>query len=549
MLLKAPTIISIAFLSFLLFPVLLLTSTTSLSVLFEELNDPFVRQAIINTYIYGGGGALVAVFLGGVYAWFVNRTDLPAKYFFHVATLLPLTVPMVVKAISWIFLFSPRIGLVNVWYQQTFNTEAALFNIYTMPGLIFALGVGGIPLAYLTMSSAFNAIDSSFEEASLISGAGKLRTTLRITMGVARPAILSAFLLLFLIGIMNFDYPFILGTPARIETLATIVYDYIKERVPPSYSAAINMSVVYLLITLVVMSLYLWSTRKLFRFATVTGKMRTQTVFNLGRWRFVGVLVCGTIIGLSFVLPFAVVLLVSLMPYYTVKPDMFAVLTIDNYIKLFQQDLFWVSIRNSFMMSTTTGLVATFLSITVSYAILRSKSNWTRILEYLSVLPLSYPGVVYSLALLWMFLTIPVFSTYLYGTLWALVFALLVVWLPYSTRIVSSAMVQVSSEIEEAADIMGAGWLRKTKDVLIPLLRRSMLNSFSYVFINSFRELGAVSILVTSGSYVLTMYISDLLRQSAASLTMIAAISTFTTLSLALLAGVFNLLARKTSVG
>ncbi|MEM1937747.1 MAG: iron ABC transporter permease [Candidatus Caldarchaeum sp.] len=549
MLLKAPTIVSIAFLSFLLFPVLLLTSTTSLSVLFEELNDPFVRQAIINTYIYGGGGALVAVFLGGVYAWFVNRTDLPAKYFFHVATLLPLTVPMVVKAISWIFLFSPRIGLVNVWYQQTFNTEAALFNIYTMPGLIFALGVGGIPLAYLTMSSAFNAIDSSFEEASLISGAGKLRTTLRITMGVARPAILSAFLLLFLIGIMNFDYPFILGTPARIETLATIVYDYIKERVPPSYSAAINMSVVYLLITLVVMSLYLWSTRKLFRFATVTGKMRTQTVFNLGRWRFVGVLVCGTIIGLSFVLPFAVVLLVSLMPYYTVKPDMFAVLTIDNYIKLFQQDLFWVSIRNSFMMSTTTGLVATFLSITVSYAILRSKSNWTRILEYLSVLPLSYPGVVYSLALLWMFLTIPVFSTYLYGTLWALVFALLVVWLPYSTRIVSSAMVQVSSEIEEAADIMGAGWLRKTKDVLIPLLRRSMLNSFSYVFINSFRELGAVSILVTSGSYVLTMYISDLLRQSAASLTMIAAISTFTTLSLALLAGVFNLLARKTSVG
>ncbi|MEM0384114.1 MAG: iron ABC transporter permease [Candidatus Caldarchaeum sp.] len=549
MLLKAPTIVSIAFLSFLLFPVLLLTSTTSLSVLFEELNDPFVRQAIINTYIYGGGGALVAVFLGGVYAWFVNRTDLPAKYFFHVATLLPLTVPMVVKAISWIFLFSPRIGLVNVWYQQTFNTEAALFNIYTMPGLIFALGVGGIPLAYLTMSSAFNAIDSSFEEASLVSGAGKLRTTLRITMGVARPAILSAFLLLFLIGIMNFDYPFILGTPARIETLATIVYDYIKERVPPSYSAAINMSVVYLLITLVVMSLYLWSTRKLFRFATVTGKMRTQTVFNLGRWRFVGVLVCGTIIGLSFVLPFAVVLLVSLMPYYTVKPDMFAVLTIDNYIKLFQQDLFWVSIRNSFMMSTTTGLVATFLSITVSYAILRSKSNWTRILEYLSVLPLSYPGVVYSLALLWMFLTIPVFSTYLYGTLWALVFALLVVWLPYSTRIVSSAMVQVSSEIEEAADIMGAGWLRKTKDVLIPLLRRSMLNSFSYVFINSFRELGAVSILVTSGSYVLTMYISDLLRQSAASLTMIAAISTFTTLSLALLAGVFNLLARKTSVG
>ncbi|MEM4560083.1 MAG: iron ABC transporter permease [Candidatus Caldarchaeum sp.] len=517
--------------------------------MFEELNDPFVRQAIINTYIYGGGGALVAVFLGGVYAWFVNRTDLPAKYFFHVATLLPLTVPMVVKAISWIFLFSPRIGLVNVWYQQTFNTEAALFNIYTMPGLIFALGVGGIPLAYLTMSSAFNAIDSSFEEASLVSGAGKLRTTLRITMGVARPAILSAFLLLFLIGIMNFDYPFILGTPARIETLATIVYDYIKERVPPSYSAAINMSVVYLLITLVVMSLYLWSTRKLFRFATVTGKMRTQTVFNLGRWRFVGVLVCGTIIGLSFVLPFAVVLLVSLMPYYTVKPDMFAVLTIDNYIKLFQQDLFWVSIRNSFMMSTTTGLVATFLSITVSYAILRSKSNWTRILEYLSVLPLSYPGVVYSLALLWMFLTIPVFSTYLYGTLWALVFALLVVWLPYSTRIVSSAMVQVSSEIEEAADIMGAGWLRKTKDVLIPLLRRSMLNSFSYVFINSFRELGAVSILVTSGSYVLTMYISDLLRQSAASLTMIAAISTFTTLSLALLAGVFNLLARKTSVG
>ncbi|MCS7137531.1 MAG: ABC transporter permease subunit, partial [Candidatus Caldarchaeum sp.] len=399
MLVKAPTFISIVFLSFLLFPVLLLTSTTSLGALFEELNDPYVRQAIINTYVYGGGGALIAVFLGGVYAWFVNRTDLPAKYFFHIITLLPLTVPIVVKAISWIFLLSPRIGLINLWYQQTFNTEEALFNIYSMPGLIFALGVGGVPLAYLTISSALNSIDGSFEEASLVSGAGKIRTTLRITLGVARPAILSAFLLLFLIGIMNFDYPFILGTPARIETLATIIYDYIKERVPPSYTAAINMSIVYLLITVVVMTLYIWSTRKLFRFATVTGRMRTQTVLNLGRWRFVGVLVCSSIIGLSFVLPFAVVLVVSLMPYYTVKPDMFAVLTLENYLKLFKQDLFWVSIRNSFMMSTTTGLIATLLSITVSYAVLRSKSNWTRILEYLSVLPLSYPGVVYSLAL------------------------------------------------------------------------------------------------------------------------------------------------------
>ncbi|MEM4303198.1 MAG: ABC transporter permease subunit, partial [Candidatus Caldarchaeum sp.] len=128
---------------------------------------------------------------------------------------------------------------------------------------------------------------------------------------------------------------------------------------------------------------------------------------------------------------------------------------------------------------------------------------------------------------------------------WALVIALLVVWLPYSTRIISSALVQVSSEVEEAADIMGVGWFRKTRDLLIPLIRRSMLNSFSYVFINSFRELGAVSILVTSGTYVLTVYIADLLRQSAASLTLIAAISTFTTVSLASLSAVFNLLARR----
>ncbi|MEM4303199.1 MAG: ABC transporter permease subunit, partial [Candidatus Caldarchaeum sp.] len=416
MVVKTPTILSSVFLLFLILPVVFLVSSTSFGGLFKELTTPHIMQAIINTYIYGGGGAIVAILLGGIYAWFVNRTDMPAKYFFHILTLLPLTVPIVIKAISWVFLLSPRIGLINLWYQQAFNSSEPVFNIYSMPGLIFALGVGGVPLAYLTMSSAFNSIDSSFEEASLVSGAGKLRTTLAITVGVARPAILSAFLLLFLIGIMNFDYPFILGTPARIETLATLVYSYVKERVPPSYSAAINISIVYLMMTIALMSVYIWSTRQLFRFATVTGRMRTQTVLNLGKWRYLGVAVCGAIIGFSFLLPFLIVLLVSLMPYYTVKADMFAALTLDNYMKLFQQNLFWTSLQNSFIMSVSTGLLATLMAVMVSYVILRSKSRWTKVLEYLSVLPLSYPGVVYSLALLWMFLTVPFFSTYLYGT-------------------------------------------------------------------------------------------------------------------------------------
>jgi len=537
---RIPFLISTFFLLLFLLPIILLGTNISLDTLSKALNDPFTSFAIVNTFIYGGFGALVAITLGGVYAWFVNRTDLPAKHFFHIVTLLPLTIPMVVKAISWMFLFSPRIGLINLLFQQFFNTDSVLFNIYSIYGLIFAFGLGGFPLAYLTISSALNNLDSSYEEASLVSGAGKIRTSLRITLGVARPAIFSAFLLLFLIGIMNFDYPFILGTPARVQTLATIVYDYIKETVPPNYLVSISIAVIYLVITLALVSLYIWSTRQTFRFASVTGRMRTTTVIYLGRWRFLGVLICGVIIGLSFILPFSTVLLVSFMSYYTVKPDMFSALTVDNYMKLLNQSLFWTSLGNSFLISFTTAIAAVFLSFIISYTILRSKTVWTRFLEYLSVMPLSIPGVVYGLALLWMFLTLPLFSTYLYGTIWGLSLALLVIWLPYSTRIVSSSLMQVSSEIEEAADVLGAGWLRKSKDLLVPLLWRGLLNSFSYVFINSFRELGAVSLLATSGSYVLTMYITDLLRQSAATLPLIAAISTIASVMLVSIAAFFN---------
>ncbi|MGI0079564.1 MAG: ABC transporter permease subunit, partial [Nitrososphaerales archaeon] len=145
---------------------------------FTATNTP---SLVINTLEYGGGGAALGLVLGTIFAWFMERTDIPAKKFLRLLPVLPLTLPLVVKGFAWISLFSPYIGLVNVFLESTFHLTRPPLNIYSMAGMIFAFGVGGIPIAYLLMEGAFHAIDPSLEEASRASGAGTFRTLFKVT--------------------------------------------------------------------------------------------------------------------------------------------------------------------------------------------------------------------------------------------------------------------------------------------------------------------------------------------------------------------------------
>ncbi len=507
--------------------------TFTVSYLVEAFTSSNTSLLLINTLEYGVTSAAIAVGIAAFYAWILARTDIPGKKFLQFLPVFPLTLPMVVKAFAWIFLFSPQIGLINSGLETLLGLSSPLFNIYSMPGLIFANAAGGIPLAFLMIEASLMSMDSSLEDASRISGGGSFVTVTRVTLPLMRPAIISVFILETLIGVESFDYPFIIGR-SQIPTLATEVYNLVN--VTYNYSLAAAYGIMFLIMTLVLITLYIWYVRKSFRFVTVTGKATTPTLFRLGNWKWLALLYCLATMTFAFFLPMITIVLVSLVPYYTVYPgyNPFAVLTLNNYVKAFHTSLFAQGTMNSFELAISSGVLTTLIAAVISYVLVKNRWRAKVIFDYISLLPLSFPGVVYALGLIWTFLIIPGLNG-IYGTTWVILIALIVVWLPYSIRFMTNSLMQVADELEESASVAGALWIQRFPRITLPLLRSGMINSLVYVMADSFRELGAVVLLSSGSSITLTVLVLDLFENTASALPTVAALSTLMTIMISVL--------------
>jgi iron(III) transport system permease protein len=470
--------------------------------------------AVFNTLVQALGGAGLAMILGVIYSWIVIRTDVPGKRVLAFIPYLVIAVPVLFKMFAWVYIFNPQIGMGNILLFRIFGAYAPIFNINTLAGMIFVVAVGGIPFVYIFIEPALKNMDPSFEEASRISGSGYIKTLFRVTVPVLLPAIFTSFILVAIFGIENIEGPLLIGTPGGIPTLASQVYDAQAQRIPPQYFDAAIISSLYFAIMLVMFGLYMWSTRKTFKFVTVTGKATQQRVLKLHKWKYAAFAVCFIIAFFSFILPFSVLVLMSFLSLYTVglNYSVTMIFTLKNYIGALTLPLFTQAMINSFVFSAIAAVGATLLGVIMTYTALKSKVRGSRLIEYFSSLPMSFPGIVYGLAIFWTFLFLPGVNN-LYGTLWPVVFALLIIRLPHSTRIISGNMIQISDEMEEASRVAGASWSRTMISVVIPLLKLGLTNSIVFVFIQSVKELGAPILLVSSQTPVLMVLLMNMYGQ------------------------------------
>jgi iron(III) transport system permease protein len=439
----------------------------------------------------------------------VAKTDLPWKRFFEILPILGLTLPLEVKSFAWIFLLDPHVGMLNLLSVSAFGPRAPILDIYGMPGMVWVATIGAVPLAYLIILPAMKSIDPSLEEASKTAGRGTLRTFYSITLKLLLPAIASAFLLSTISGLANFDYPYLLGQPGGVHTLSTEVYYWAENRAPPSFGSAGIISIVYVIITAIAVGLYIWATRKTYRYAVVTGGSGRRAFHKLRRWKPVATLACFLIVFVEFILPFIALLLESSSNIYLTGS--FNNLQFDfphAYIQAMNLPNFYTSLDATFEFGIAAAAVLTVISALLSFAALKVKTRGARLTEFVTSIPLAFPGIVYGIALTWMFLVIPGLGMF-YGTLVPLVFSLVVIRLPYTTRIISANMVQVSNELEEASQVVGFGFWKTFSRVTIPLVRGGIINSFVYGLVDSLRELGGVIVLSSPGAMAFTALLLD----------------------------------------
>jgi iron(III) transport system permease protein len=463
-------------------------------------------HALKNSLIFGLGTSLLA-FVGGVYlAWLTERTNMPLKNAVYGSILVPLVVPGLLTTIGWIMLFGRRSGVLNLIATRYLGFDQPV-EIYNMAGMIWILGSDQIPLAFLLLTASFRSMDPALEEAAIISGTGIVRTTFRITFRILLPAILAVWIISFVRAVENFEVPALVGIPAGILVFATEVY-LATHKVPTDFGLASTFAIVYLAITAIGIFIYLKATKISERFTTITGKGYRPTAFDLGPWRYPLALLTLLLSFLIFILPVLTIVWSSFLPFY-MPPSREALesLSLENYKRLFTLPLINRAFWNSFVLGISSATIVMLLTAMIAWIVVRTQWRGRGILDFLAFSPIAVPGLVLGIAILWLYLTLPV---PIYGTIWILLIAYVIKYLPYGMRACSSSMHQIQRELEEASEVSGASRIYTFTRVLLPLLLPGFVAGWIYVITHSFRELSTSIMLYRSGTEVLSVVIFEL---------------------------------------
>ncbi|HUP93299.1 MAG TPA: iron ABC transporter permease [Burkholderiales bacterium] len=464
-------------------------------------------RLFLNSLQYAAGSAAFAFTVGALLAWMNERTNTPFKTLFFALALIPLIVPGILFTVSWIFLASPKIGLINLALQWVFSTDQVFVNVYSIWGMIWVDGLHYSPMAFLLMTAAFRSMDPALEESALMSGASVLQTARRVTLKLALPAIVATLLILFVRALESFEVPALLGLPAGIHVFTSSIYQAIHQY-PSQIGLACAYGVTLLIIT--TLGIYFQSrvTGRGSKYSTITGKGFRPRPIDLGKWRYFTAVLFIAYLLLIVVLPFLVLVWSSLQKFYTPpSPGALQNLTLDPYRFVFNHAPLGNSVWNTIVLATGSATVIMLVTSVISWITVKTRMPGRWLLDNLASVPLMFPGIVLGLAMLIFYLNV---NIGVYGTLWILFIAYLTRFLPYGMRYNTTSMLQIHKELEESAQMSGASWGTTFRRILLPLLKPGLIAGWIYIVIVSTRELSTSILLYSPGTEVVAIVIWEL---------------------------------------
>jgi iron(III) transport system permease protein len=447
-------------------------------------------SAVINSFVYSSAAALGALGLAIPLAWITERTNAPARSAIYGLSIVGLVVPGILTTVAWIFLASPNIGLLNKTAIGLGLVEPP-FNIFSLGGMIWVSIWQYLPMAFLLMAAAFQSMDPNLEEASAMSGHGVARTTLRVTLPLALPSMLAVLILLLISGLEAFETPALLGLSGKVLVFSTLVY-LNTSFAPSDIGLASAYAVFMLIISILFLTWYLRMTRRERAFATITGKGFRPRRIRLGRWRLLIAAVALFILAIGVVLPLLVLLWASSLRFFQPPSlDALRLMKLVNYERLWASDTTRWAFMNSLILGVTSATATVLLVTLIAWIVARTKLPGRKLLDFLAFIPIAIPGIVLGISLIWLYLSFPL---PIYGTLWIILLAYMIKYMPIVMRIMSAAIAQVHPEMEEASMICSS-WLMTLRRVLFPLLRPGLVAGWIWVMSHAFRELNTAILL------------------------------------------------------
>jgi iron(III) transport system permease protein len=416
-----------------------------------------------------------------------------------------------VGALAWSILAAPRTGFLNqLWHMAGGGGD--LFNAYSPWGIAWVMALFEGTVAFVMISAAMKSMDPALEEGARVLGAGKWRVMLTVTLPLVLPGVAGATIFVFAEMLGSFAAAFVLGIPARFVVITTAIWQAVT-MYPADYGRAAALGIALFSVMFVTLSLYRVIIRR-GNFATITGKAFRPRAMAMGRMAWVLFGLCLAYIFAAVVLPLGVLLLTSFERFATVILSQ-ARFTTANYQAAFGFAAIRLALTNSLILGVCVATIGVAIMAVLVWIIYRSRAPGHTAIEYLVMFPQAVPRLVFGLALMQVWLIIPI---PIYGTLWLMALAYFTVLMPLGVRTLAGVILQIDKSLEECARVCGASWLYQLRTVTLPLLRPGIIAAWLLVFIASVRELGVSIFLVGSNAKVIAPSIIDAWLSSSSTL-------------------------------
>ncbi|MGB3288163.1 MAG: iron ABC transporter permease [Burkholderiaceae bacterium] len=509
--------------SFLSAPFFMPSKNISLDAFRFVFSDPDFYKALKSGFLLAFGLVVIAVPLGGILAFLVTRTDLPGRHWIQPLILVPVFVSPMVLGFGYVVAAGP-VGFFTTWAQDLLGFTP--WNIYSLPAIIIIAGLTHVPYAYLYISSALHSLGSDIEEAARSTGASPLQVMTAVSLPMVRPALSYASVLLFFLGLEVFGLMLVLGDPEGHLVLSTYLYKLTNKLGIPSYHLMAAVAVVLIAITIPLVMLQRRLLRSANRYATVKGKAARPRPLPLGKWRKLAGAVVLLWLFIAIVVPLTGVVLRAFVSNWGFGVSLFDVLSLHAFQTIFEQPTLIRAIVNSVAIGVIGGALAVACYTAIALAVHRKNDHITRFMDYSVLIPRAVPGLLAGLAFLWIFLFVPMWLDKsleegwlsvlpmagwlreyaiepmrgLRSTIFSVWLAYSVVWMAYGLRLISSTLLQVAPELEEAARSTGASRAKVTRHITVPLARYGLIGSWLLMFLIFEREYSTGVYLLSPGT-------------------------------------------------
>ncbi|MCY6369290.1 ABC transporter permease [Clostridium ganghwense] len=468
-------ILALTFIIFILYPFLKVLSIPNKAEWVRVFTEKEFLVDFAHTMFSSLLATTSAIVIGFIYAYAMNYTDIPGKKFFRIIALIPIMAPSVITGLAFIMLFGRR-GFI------TYHLLNLKVDLYGWVGLWIVQTIAFFPLAYMTISGVLKSISPNLELAAQNLGARGFTLFRTVTLKLATPGILSAFLLVAINAFADFGNPMLVGGNYRV--LATEAYMQVTGNWDMGVAAILSvMLVIPTLIVFLIQKYYL--DRK--SYVTVTGKpvagLKRDAVSPLVKW--ILFIIC-SIVALIIILIFAVIIGYAVTKNFGVN-NTFTLYNIKEGI------LNSSAIKNSWILALATAIITTILGLVIAFVVSRKRFPGKGAMDFLAMLPVSLPGTFIGLALILAFNDGPLPLT---GTAAIVVLGMSLRQLPVGYRNAISAFKQIDKSIEEASTNLGANSVVTFRKVVMPMLKNAFSTSFVYSFMKSMNTLSTVIFLV-----------------------------------------------------